>query len=80
MKIEVGENSEIIVKEVYNGITLETNSKEKIFICMRDSGFEVNYGGKNYNFKNGEVEQSSCSIICECCLNGCVYNKMDLIE
>ncbi len=33
MKIEVGEFGDIILKEIYNGINLETDS-EKIFIFV----------------------------------------------
>jgi len=57
MRIEIGQNSEIIIKQVYNGITLETNSGEKISICMRDNGYEFSYGKKNYSAQNDEIHQ-----------------------
>lgn len=40
MKVEVKEN-QIILKEVYNSITLETIKGKQLHICMRDMGFEM---------------------------------------
>jgi hypothetical protein len=40
MKIETKEN-QIILKEVYNSITLETREGKQLHICMRDMGFEM---------------------------------------
>ena len=40
MKIEAKEN-EITLKEVYSGVTLETNEGNKLHICMRERGFEI---------------------------------------
>ncbi len=40
MKIETQEN-QIILKEVYNSITLETKEGKKLYICMRDLGYEM---------------------------------------
>lgn len=57
MRIEVNENGEFILKEVYNGIGLETIDKEFFSICMRDSGFEFNYMGTRYEAKNGELRK-----------------------
>lgn len=42
MKIEVKEN-QIILKEVYNSITLETDKGKQLHICMRDEGFEMKF-------------------------------------
>lgn len=39
MKVETKEN-QIILKEVYNSITLETREGKQLNICMRDMGFE----------------------------------------
>lgn len=64
MKIEVGENGEIIVKEIYNGITLLSNSGEKLSICMRDTGFEIVYENKKYEAKKGIVEKTGCDVFC----------------
>jgi hypothetical protein len=56
MRVEVGENGQIELKEVYDGITLISDSGEKLHIGMRDSGFEFNYGNKLYSAKEGKVE------------------------
>lgn len=56
MKLEVGKCGTIILKEVFNGIQLETD-KEYMVISMRDSGFEFNYNGKIYSAKNNIVER-----------------------
>lgn len=55
MKIEVGENHEIVLKEVFSGVLLESINKEQIGVCMRDSGFEVTYNGDVYSFQQGTV-------------------------
>ena len=64
MKIEVNEDGNLVLKEVYNSVSLETNSGEVIHICMRDSGFEFKYEGKWYEAKHGFViERGSKNII-----------------
>ena len=55
MNIEVNENREIILKEVYLNVTLITDDKESLSICMRDSGFEFVYEGKKYSAQNGVI-------------------------
>ncbi len=55
MKITVNENRDIILKEVFNGVGLESQAGEEFGICMRDSGFEFNYGGDWYEAKGGKV-------------------------
>ena len=57
MKIEIGEDSVVILKEVYNSIVLLSNAKEKISVCMRDSGFEFVYEGKCYTAQNGSIKK-----------------------
>jgi len=57
MKLEVNENREIILKEVYSGIGLESNDGETFGICMRDTGFEFNYMNTWYEAKNGVVKK-----------------------
>ncbi len=54
MKIDVIEGA-IVLKEVYSGVGLLTNSGEFMRICMKDSGFEFHYEGKQYEAKNGLV-------------------------
>jgi len=55
MKITVNEESEIILKEVYVGLGLESDAGEKFSICMRDSGFEFMYNNKKYEAKKGKL-------------------------
>lgn len=57
MKIETNENGEIILKEVYLGVGLESDDKEFFGICMRDTGFEFNYNGQWYEAKQGEIKK-----------------------
>ncbi len=57
MKIEVDENREIVLKDVYLGIGLETKEKEFFAICMRDGGFEFTYAGKHYSANNGIITE-----------------------
>ncbi len=57
MKIEVNEDGNIVLKEVYTGVGLESNDGESFGICMRDSGFEFNYEGTRYEAKNGIVKK-----------------------
>jgi len=45
----------IVLKKVFLGVGLMTESKEYIGICMRDSGFEFNYGGFWYSAQKGEI-------------------------
>ena len=53
MKIEVDEEGDIILKEVFSGVGLETEYGEKMGICMRDSGFEFSYAGECYSAQQG---------------------------
>ena len=58
MKLEVDINSQIVLKEVYNSVILESHDKEEFAICMRDSGFEFKYDGIWYEAKEGKIKQS----------------------
>jgi len=68
MKIEISNCGELLLKEVYNGITLETKEGNQICICMRDDTFEINVltntekikGIHNWhvvNMQNGTIEK-----------------------
>lgn len=59
MKIETNEKGEIILKEVYFGVGLESDEKEFFSICMRDTGFEFNYNGEKYEAKKGIIKKLS---------------------
>jgi len=78
MKVTVNEQSEIILKEVYVGIGLESDAGEQFSICMRDDGFEFSYGNKRYEAKNGKLEVLGCVKPCGmnyCDENGCTERK-----
>lgn len=62
MKIEVNDKGDIILKEVYSGIGLETKDGEFIGICMRDSGFEFNYNGVWYEAKDNKITKMKSDI------------------
>lgn len=57
MRVEVNETGNIILKEVYNGIGLESNNGETFDICMRDTGFEFNYDGTWYSAQKGVIKE-----------------------
>lgn len=48
MKLSVEEDYTIELKEVFNPIKLTTESGEVLYICMRDSGFEIQYQHPGY--------------------------------
>ena len=50
-------NYDLILKEIYSGIGLETTDKEFFGICMRDSGFEFTYEGENYSAQKGTIKK-----------------------
>ena len=55
MKIETKEN-QIILKEVYNSITLETKEGKQLHICMRDMGFEMKIDDGNWHLLTNESD------------------------
>ena len=57
MKLEINENREIVLKEVFSGVLLETTDGEYMGICMRDTGFEFNYNGDWYSAQNGRIKE-----------------------
>jgi len=59
MKVEANDKGEIILKEVFSGVGLESPSGDEFGICMRDSGFEFRYGGYWYSAQNGKIEKLS---------------------
>jgi hypothetical protein len=78
MKVTVNENREIIIKELYLAIGLESDSGDQLSICMRDGGFEFAYGNKMYEAKEGELKVIRCIEPCGmnyCDENGCTERK-----
>ena len=61
MKIEVDEDYGILIKEIFTGVSFESDSKEKFSICMRDSGFELKFAGEWFEAKNGTINKLSNS-------------------
>lgn len=55
MKIEAID-SQIILKEVYNSITLETKEGKQLHICMRDMGFEMKIDNGNWHLLTDESD------------------------
>ena len=62
MKIAVNENSDIVLTEVFSGVLFKSSDKEEFGICMRDTGFEFNYGGNWYEAKQGVIKKMVSSI------------------
>lgn len=55
MKLTVQENQLIKLEEVFNPVVLEAASGEEMSVCMRDHGFEIEYGGWLYVLVKGEI-------------------------
>ena len=67
MKIEINENYDVVLTEIYNGILLRTKEGNEIGICMRDDTFEINVitGGSGWhrvNIQNGRIEHMGSEI------------------
>ncbi|MBV2195509.1 MAG: hypothetical protein KUL78_03255 [Flavobacterium sp.] len=57
MRIQVDEDGQILLTEVYSGVGLKTRDGEFMGICMRDAGFEFNYNGTWYEAKGGVIRK-----------------------
>ena len=60
MKI-IAEKNDLVITEAYSGVLLRTEDGEELGICMRDSGFEFTYQGKNYSAQRGILKPMVCS-------------------
>ena len=64
MKIDISQDNNIILREVYSGALLETSEGNQIGVCMRDDTFEITAcpDGKNtgnwwrVNVQTGRIE------------------------
>lgn len=56
MKIEVSENGNLILKEIYSPIGIKTNDGETLILMMRDSGFEVCYENNWFSLQKGKIK------------------------
>lgn len=82
MKIEVNEDREIVLKNVYSGVLMETEEGNAIGVCMRDDTFEINVipkGSKErrwyrVNMQTGTIEKEIVSDSkyedCDSCTDG----------
>ena len=57
MKITIDEDHVIRLEEVFNPVRLEAKSGQKMSVCMRDHGFEIEYGGRFYSLNRGDITQ-----------------------
>ena len=69
MRIETNDN-QIILKEVYNSIVLETREGKKLHICMRDSGYDIKLDSGDWHMIEKEsdfkiVNKKSINIVTE---------------
>jgi len=49
----------IELRKVFNPIILISDTGEKLSICMRDSGFEILYGKKRIDMKEGSIDRQT---------------------
>ena len=59
MKIEVTENGNIMLKEIFSPIGIKTSDNETIILMMRDSGFEICYENKWFSLQKGIIKSYS---------------------
>lgn len=61
MKVSVGGEGEIVLKEVFNSIVLETTEGNQLAICMRDDTFEMKLVGTDnwhrVDIKTGNIKK-----------------------
>jgi len=57
MKLNVNEKGNIVLEEVFAGLSLKSEDGEEFGICMRDSGFEFQYGNELWQAKDGKVQK-----------------------
>ena len=55
MKIET-KDDQIIVKHIYNSITIETDEGKQLHICLRDSGYEMKLDNGNWHLITDESD------------------------
>lgn len=53
MEITTNEQGNLQLTGIYNPLDLVSNSREKLTVCMRDSGFELTYNGVTIECKDG---------------------------
>ena len=63
MRLQVDEDGQILLTEVYSGVGLKTSDGEFMGICMRDTGFEFNYNGMWYEAKCGVIKKMGSDVV-----------------
>ncbi len=63
MKIDVNESGDIVLKEVYSGVLMETSEGNKIGICMRDDTFEINVLPRDGRSRWHRVDMSTATVV-----------------
>ena len=55
MKIET-KDDQIIVKHIYNSITIETDEGKQLYICLRDRGYEMKLDNGEWHLITEETD------------------------
>ncbi len=55
MKIET-KDDQIIVKHIYNSITIETDEGKQLHICLRDRGYEIKLDNGKWHLITEETD------------------------
>lgn len=61
MKI-IANGNEVIITEAFSGVGFRTEEGETLGVCMRDGGFEINYGGWWYRLRDNHVDPLGRSV------------------
>ncbi len=61
MKVSVDQERNIVLKEIFNGVILETAEGNQLAICMRDDTFEMKLVGTDnwhrVDVKTGDIKK-----------------------
>ena len=55
MKLSINKDKLIQLEEVFNPIVFKSSAGEKLSLCMRDTGYELQYEGQNIALKEGMI-------------------------
>jgi len=55
MKIEF-KDGDVILKEVYNSVKIETNEGKQLYVCLRDYGFEMKIDNGEWHLITNESD------------------------
>jgi len=55
VKLEVSEQGNILLKEVYNPVVFETEGGQSLSVCMRDQGFDININGTWFHAVDNDI-------------------------